>query len=77
MKIRKCPKCRGIPSYYTEIWDKALGFKSDENGFPEKEGSPGGYGSSDQVIATCGQCGNNWRLTKIRDMDDLRKWMKS
>lgn len=67
---RRCPKCSGKISAYTEVWSSSIEFCVDNMGLPEIDGTllPG---SPEYVIATCGICGHKWRLKRVSQITDL------
>lgn len=68
--MRRCPKCKGAPSSYTEVWENYLEFNA-VNGIPEEEGylHPG---HATSVKAHCSKCGHNWKLKMITQITELQ-----
>lgn len=63
--MRMCPKCRGIPVSYIELWkNHAIEFDVNENGIVSSEGClSDGYPYC--VEAICRECGHRWRLRGV------------
>lgn len=73
MKPRRCPKCRGFVSHFSEIWDgHSIEFDADESERPEAEGVLC-EGSPVKVIAHCAECGHAWRLRGVVQITELRE----
>jgi len=73
MKPRRCPRCRGNPSFYTEVWEgHTIEFEADKEGFPSDTGylNPG---NPYRVTARCSKCGYNWRLRGVGQITDLEQ----
>jgi hypothetical protein len=71
LDIRRCPKCGGLPSQYTEFWQGSSMTFEASDGMPEREGilEPG---VPCCVYATCSRCYDFWRLKEITDINLLR-----
>lgn len=72
MKKRRCPKCGGKISHYTEHYDQAMVFTADENGVAADEGivcMPTGIVG---VEATCEVCKHVWKVRGVSQIPELR-----
>lgn len=67
--MRKCPKCKSPPIFFTEVWkNSTIQFevtdgKIEEVGYKEP-------GEPYCVEATC-SCGHRWRLRGVTQITDL------
>ena len=72
-RIPRCPKCRGLPNEYREMWaDHSLSFDADEKGKPSDEGYTH-EGSPKYVIASCGKCSWAWRVKGVIQITEIKE----
>jgi len=72
MGKRKCPKCKRLPTYYTEFFkDHSIGYFTDIDGEVYGEQTVSMHpGDPYCVYAHC-ECGYKWKLKGISQITDV------